>query len=944
MRQSATHYIIRGVMVSTLSLITYKLCVLYAPSARLLVSHCLSYFNNTNVRMVGAARRNFHELSIPWVPPVRNHTHPTCAADRTAAISMIQSFSTTVGREVYSVSMSKKDQREGKSGSRDYYWARDLDVAVRNDPLDHQRHLLMLVDVDYYVDIHDLLLNFSGPVILYTLVPESASFCEKEYSFNFNQESEVVMDIHGGAKYTHSLWDWNSDTITVTRPFNPFRPMVNTHATYNVERKRVSKNHYVILLVPIATFRGLPGFLANTWLSNRPLSRLNVIQKLGNDVFVRFRVQTGDGVMTTTGSPGSYSSATISSVVDDEIATISRISKYPLTIPSILDMVDKDRGKAAKLVEYHRHATKQLEPVIVAPIDAVRRYQYNSYYDDTAKPSLHAYMSPLIHGAWAPDMTVENERRAIASRITDIRSDAQLSVAIAADIEEFIKFFVPVPYVLHPFEVDEVYERQTRPEQRRLIETGVINPPNRVVNSFMKKEAYQGPNDPRFISTINPADKVTYSQFVYPVGDYVKMSHWYAFGKTPREVAERVAEIARSAGVLLNTDFSRMDGRVSEVARHFEKQLMMRLYPADYHAKLNDQMRSQQNLVGFGTFGTTYETGTSRLSGSPETSVFNSCLTAVIHYSTYKRCVNPRTGQLYTPDEAYAQLGVYGGDDGLSADLVPEVATKVAKWYGQVLTLDVIKRGDAGVKFLARVYSPLVWSGATSSCCDLPRTLSKFHTCVGICQDPRQKLIDKCLALWYSDRNSPIAGRLARAVLRLAKLDPTTKEVEMIMSPETPYMNRVPASDQYPNEREDEWMTKYVETCLPSFNRDLFDQTLRRAKSVEDLLECPLMAPAPYKLPKEQVVTPVEVIRPEQPKATSRRDKKQKPSSQKATPKGEAKAPKSRAKQRDNAKRGKGKKDPHVSVPKKAPGSTPHTTSSTQPNPLAGIRTKNRKH
>lgn len=178
------------------------------------------------------------------------------------------------------------------------------------------------------------------------------------------------------------------------------------------------------------------------------------------------------------------------------------------------------------------------------------------------------------------------------------------------------------------------------------------------------------------------------------------------------------------------------------------------------------------------------------------------------------------TGRMPTPAEAFAALGLYGGDDGLSAG-DPANMEKAAQMLGQELKA-VRVVAPRPVKFLARIYGPEVWEGAPDSCCDLPRQLAKFHTTVSlpISITPEMKLVEKCRSFLLTDANTPIMGLFCKRVMQ-------TAEALGVASHSVPDIVRwnVGGDDpdqQYPNEDCIGWMLQEAMESLPEFDIDGF--------------------------------------------------------------------------------------------------------------------------
>jgi aspartyl-tRNA synthetase len=80
------------------------------------------------------------------------HTHGAAAAERTSMNAQMARKVLDAGREPYHVSMSRADQARGESGSRLFFWDKDLKTAARSDIID-DNHVMICTDVDYYLDM-----------------------------------------------------------------------------------------------------------------------------------------------------------------------------------------------------------------------------------------------------------------------------------------------------------------------------------------------------------------------------------------------------------------------------------------------------------------------------------------------------------------------------------------------------------------------------------------------------------------------------------------------------------------------------------------------------------------------------------------------------------------------------------------------------------------------
>lgn len=141
-----------------------------------------------------------------------------------------------------------------------------------------------------------------------------------------------------------------------------------------------------------------------------------------------------------------------------------------------------------------------------------------------------------------PVLNYSAEVEAIEERVNRIKPKLLKATNFDLTIlDEFVKLLIPdgLAHTVHPYGFDEVYDRQSRPMQRAILDRAGIGEDPRLVQSFIKKEAYGEVKPPRVISTIQAKDKMRYSRFIYALSEEViKLQPWYAFGvsayKLPR--------------------------------------------------------------------------------------------------------------------------------------------------------------------------------------------------------------------------------------------------------------------------------------------------------------------------------------------------------------------------------------------------------------------------
>jgi hypothetical protein len=838
-------------------------------------------------------RPAFTNLVITPAAPTRNHSHGQAAATRSQAGRFIDEIAEKVGLTPYYYQMSRHDIRRGREGSRSFYWTKDCQVLPRETSISGC-HLLAMVDVDYYVDMPEFLNNHYNPVILYTVYP-TATACtgnNLDYSFTFMEDNTMDYRASGGAHYRHHVWNYTADNFKVVS----YTCGIPTRMTsYLVDTRQVDAHHSLVLLTPFARWEWASAALADKYMDGSPLLRLTPSVVLSGSSYARLMVVVkGSENYISTSLCGEYEAAIVPCRYDEAIATTATLTKNNLQVASVQAFIDADlddaismrdkRSRAAILTRFHRDAVGyKSPPPVVAPVaGAVQAYDYCVApwdFDDTYK--LVSFMNPFIDAAFTPVNSEANDKAFIKGRVTSIAhkpGTPPLTPFLTNVVREFVECFLPIRGTHEPTDLDEVYERQGRPSQRQILEYANYDEYDSTVKSFIKAEAYGEPKDPRGISTICGPDKRDYSQFIYPLADTIKTMDWYAFGKPPVEVASRVAELCLQATNVLNTDFSRFDGHVSHILRHLERQILLRAYPREYQSELTRLHESQMNRTAITTFGFKYSTGTARLSGSPETAAFNSLANAFVAFLAFRKSIDNVTGQFYTPRRAWQKLGIYGGDDGLTTDVNPKIYEKAATDIGLKLTASEVRRSDPGTKvtFLARYYSPSVWEGDPSSCCDIPRTLTKLHTSPRLNVLPTVKMYEKLLSLSYTDSNTPIIGPLVKRALYLAdeKVIEYAEKHKELLSPLRKWVDSnfdlSVNSNQPPNDDHCLWMDTYARESLAPFNFDheQFHDWLQGCNSLEDMLKAPTFGEPIQFVPKVPVRIGGEIFHPPPAPAT----------------------------------------------------------------------------
>lgn len=829
------------------------------PLGRVLYSKILSKlikFTTQPLIDVSTIRKIFSNTIPIVVKETNNHTHPRSAAVRSASSGTISLICSMLGAQYapYYCQLSKSDLRNGRDGCRSYYWAKDLGVDDQGfEPPPNS--VIAMVDTDMYVDMPTMLSQHVHTYMISTFQPtEVASECG-EYSFTFDKDNVVNYTVSGGARYSHQIWNYAGDVIkTSSRVWFGFG--VRTTA-YNVDRRQISKHHQIVCLTPSKTFIS-PLIDLGYWLGGDALRRYDV----SRGEFLRLRTKTKTDTIVSTALVGHTTSANISVALDDTLATTSKIGKIDLSIAQVKSVInDIDSEEAAILVAFHRNEVAYSEDVVFPVEHSIKHYQYEPHnFDPDALHQLQPFMSPIINPCYSPDKNRASDNACINGRIINVKASEDITMTEfdRRCMEEFVERLVPDNMVGKgvPVDLEEVYDRQSRPSQRFILDQASMKidfVTEDKIKSFQKAEAYSEIKDPRNISTVPGSQKLHYSAFMYAfTEDVLKHQEWYAFSKTPKQIANRVAALCYKAKFVVNTDLNRMDGRVSVLLRMLETMAVNRWISKNYAAVMAELQASQHNQKGITAFGVKYDTGFSRLSGSPETSPFNTLCGA---FMGFKALRGTRVdGEYLTADQAWAQLGAYGGDDGVTPDVDPEAFVKSCQSVGQKLKIDIVMRGDVGVTFLSRLYGPQVWFGSSDSMCDVSRQLAKLHVTHKLSANvsPMDKLLEKMSGFYLTDRNTPIIGELARYVVATYGLVVGRYNLAN-------YFSKYPENDQFPNE-DSGWMEVEVLKQLPTFDFKLFKDWLNMCATIDPtyILKAPLCVVLKEDIPETKLTVVVD--------------------------------------------------------------------------------------
>jgi hypothetical protein len=626
-------------------------------------------------------------------------------------------------------------------------------LPARNDRVKTD-DLISLVDVDYYLTTRKWanLLSKGVPIILYTTVPTSVAGSDEHGSWRFDRNTWIY-SAHGGGTYHHSLWNWCVDGFTV-----PARNWVGLGWRRNVDvhLRTLGHNRALVLLMPRGIYPSFCLGRASPMARTAPLARMRVHEHSPDGAhWSRLAVSTGDQVVLCTAVQGDLAETKLTAELD-AAARIMVTSKaaHASTLRELPGAKALTKPDMMRLFKYHQECANIPVQTYTTPIVTYPHPETGEVCEP--EPAMIEFMPPILPNKLIPSFDPSSMAASIKTRIKSTATVVEeLPLRYQKYVEEFVDLIVDRE--LQPLSLQEALARLTG-QKRQAAERSMWRSTRRKLQAFLKREPV-GKKPTRIITPIGPDHSANYATFLAPVEERLKELPWYAFGKAPREVADRVAEVCSQADDVCLTDLSSMDGRITHVVRDIEKRILTRFYDRSHHARiiaLQQKTYDRTVVLSDGDRRLEYELGFARASGERGTSCLNTILSALMAYCSYRSRDVPS-------QPAFNMLGCFGGDDGITPNLPFEAYAETAETFGQRATGSTTPRGGE-VSFLARVFSPSVWEGHPESTCDIERTLGQFSFTSRIGVRPLEVAYAKAYALTLSDLQTPIIGEMAQAV------------------------------------------------------------------------------------------------------------------------------------------------------------------------------------
>lgn len=736
-------------------------------------------------------------------------SHEFCGTDRNRAFSDVFSFASANKKTPYYVGLTRRirgllgnaDKPVNHAGmllSEDFLLPIDQSghaYNVKGDPLTAD-HFIVLIDFDYYIDMNTIF-SLGLPVVIYTFNPRVPCYSDKEISFttlSCQGLSCFSVCVRGGRSVIHPCWDYPDDEMYISKD--------GIRHAFKVIKRR-SGFWETMYFLPINSTVDVvdSGLTRQNWHT-------------GTLAYKTFKNNSGS--ITTLGAHTCYNvtqrmleqiAKQVTYALGGEKVTAAQLQLY-LAIEDREKLIDEAGKLAKEFVQAINHADrpmilhKQYGPNFVSAMDEIimkaaeqpaeptesfkivaPEPQVDNLVLEAHKPPIVTVLtSPIVAGgnfymAKGEGPTHAGFQARVIKPSYEAYEDFKDGGVLIKEIAEAALLFIEeqfhpsnfesnkegayVEWPLIPLSEKEVFARQQLPSQRadqlrcwNDLEEDLLN-----ANTFPKIESNGKVSDTRIIIDMKGKRKTFAAKYIYPLTELVMSKKWCAPGCKPREIALRMAQyvnfLREKRIPVATTDFNRFDAKYG-IGHIVIRMLLLKMYEPTYHGdidKLLGEMGHFKIRLNFLDRKNTHH-GETMPSGHQGTSVFGTVVNAFINWWFL------RTQGL---DGRY--LGVYSGDDGVTA--CPEgCEEEMARFYRSLgHDLDVsIRREGQTIDFLGRIYSPLVWYQEPNSMIDPRRCLSKIHTSLACTQYQRiDRLLEKMMALTYTDLNTPVIGAMASA-------------------------------------------------------------------------------------------------------------------------------------------------------------------------------------
>jgi hypothetical protein len=513
---------------------------------------------------------------------------------------------------------------------------------------------------------------------------------------------------------------------------------------YTVEQRQCKEDstRRIILYLPVAW---IPKQIQ---ITEEPVTRLIVTH--GDSTVLRVY---GEVESISVGVTGMTVCATVPSAVYEACKIRLKEAKLPSlsAVERIMTASNQDNSLLASPLLYnHFQNCTQFEGGIIVATSNTPHYQgvKGSAYEDGKEYAAVAAPCLLENPAMCPTESRNNDEWCIKDRVNKIANNVVPKGLYNKYAKEFCHMLVPTVGVGAPLDFEGVWAKQKRPTQRaRILQCLHQVFGNKFeVKAFQKRESYPNLKAPRNISQCPPDHTLTLSSYTYSFKeDVLSKQLWYGPGKDPRELAQRMQQIASMTDNIITTDYTKFDGSISKWLRvNVESQAYMRWCNNSHKKELRQLLQAEYNAKATTKQGVKYKPGHGRLSGSPLTTDGNTMINAFVSYATLRNAG-------YGPENAYKLLGMYCGDDGVNISNCMQIG-ETAKQLGLQAKVQPVGKGQP-VPYCSRYYID-PWT-SEGSFCDPYRALGKLHI-VTQRQNIEQQLYDKVSGYLVTDSHTPL--------------------------------------------------------------------------------------------------------------------------------------------------------------------------------------------
>ncbi len=780
---SWTEYLLGGAVVVTVCSILIILAILFRDisTRQSVITAILAYLASDVHEDI---RKSFRALKkhVFTPKPFKNHPHGQAAANRAMANNIIDVFIKRIKRTRYDFQTSAKIGARTK-GFRSWIFAKDLTIQPKYDHFDPHKHIFTMIDVDYYVDMPQLM--DGRTLVLYTFVPQGVATTTLNGRYHFTENDVVKYTVNGGASYKHKLWDYRYDDYYINHWWGS--------VAYHCDRIKTSEDRFIILLSPIRTIYTPISYR----LHGNPIKRMRVVfggmsLKENNDV-VSISGVNGEPEVTVPRKTIESAFTRLSASKAPHISDVERLFK--------VDKVDDYLYAATVFFTHFKQWTPSQVPMTMETDD----FSYQSLgplATEDGRTSMRSIGTAYTRG-FAPVLSYNNDEACVLGRLTNVRNTMPCPTFAEGMMEEFVTQCVrrmETDRNLAPLSYEAYRTRVNKSTTKlKLDSVEYFNLAREVatIKSFQKREAYAKMSDPRNISTLDAAHNATLGQFMYPLADQLKKLHFYGPGRSPQGVSQAVQSKLLWQTYVVSSDVSRMDGSVSLHLREVYEHLMIASFAEAYESEIQHLLTAEENATGSTAHGVRYKAKGSILSGSSITSQLGTIINAYISYCTLRY-------DKFDPEVAFDNLGFYFGDDGLTCYINPQSLRYVSAQFGMLFKAEVINQNEP-LKYLGRIYADPWVSGEAITQVD--RQLTKLNLTEMPINVPTEVILRRrAQSYMITDPNTPIIKEWSTRVLHFTdKFNPLWERYQMLAAKEDSYWIRF----------EDTFMPPTYETALP---------------------------------------------------------------------------------------------------------------------------------